>query len=60
LNFFLWSYANDQVFRPKVFSVVELSARINSSVASVTTQMLEIEYRLDILLATNGANVEKY
>jgi hypothetical protein len=42
------------VFRPKVGSVVELHARINSAVSSVTPQMLkntwrEIEYCLNVL-----------
>jgi hypothetical protein len=54
LDFFSWGYVKDRVFRPKVGSVVELRARINSAVASVTPQMLEntwreIEYRLGIL-----------
>jgi hypothetical protein len=48
-----------------VDSLVELRALINSAVASVTPLMLEntrheIEYRLDILQATNSAHIEKY
>jgi hypothetical protein len=65
LDFIFWGYVKDQEFRPKVGSVVELRARINNAVASVTPQMLEntwreIEYRLGILQATNGAHIEKY
>jgi hypothetical protein len=64
-DFFFWDYVKDQVFRTKVGSVVELRARINNAVASVTPQMLEntwreIEYRLDILRTTNGAYIEMY
>jgi hypothetical protein len=45
--------------------VVQLLARINSAVASVTPQMLEntwreIQYLLDILRATNSAHIEVY
>jgi hypothetical protein len=64
-GFFFWGYVIDQIFSPKVDSLVELRARINSAVASVTPLMLEntrreIEYRLNILQATNGIHVEKY
>jgi hypothetical protein len=46
-------------------SLVELHIRINISVASAKPQMLknkrgEIEYRLDILQATDSAQTEKY
>jgi hypothetical protein len=62
LDFFFWGCVKDEVFRPKIGSVVE---RINSAVASVKPQMLEntwreIEYRLDILRATNGAQIDMY
>jgi hypothetical protein len=65
LDFFFWGYIKDQVFHPKVGSVVELHAGINSAVASVTPHMLkntwcEIEYRLNILRATNGTHIEMY
>jgi hypothetical protein len=63
--FFFWGSVNDQVFLSKLGSVVELRARINNAVASLTPQMLEntlgeIEYRLDILRATNGAYIARY
>jgi hypothetical protein len=52
--FFFLGYVKDQIFRKKIDSLVELRARINIAVASVTPQMLEntqreIEYCLDIL-----------
>jgi hypothetical protein len=55
----------DQVFLPKCRSLLKLRAGINNFVASVTPQILEntwrdIEYRLDILRATNSAHIEKY
>jgi hypothetical protein len=64
-GFYLLELCKGQEFRPKVGSVVELPARINNAVASVTPQMLEntwreIEYRLGILRATNGAHIEMY
>jgi hypothetical protein len=42
-----------------------LKARIRDTLAAVTEEMLEktwreIEYRLDVLRATNGARVEVY
>jgi hypothetical protein len=65
LDFFFWGYVKNQVFRSKIASAVELRARINNTVASGTPQMLEntwreIQYRLDILRATNGAHIEVY
>jgi hypothetical protein len=41
VGFLLWGCVKDQVFRPKIGSVVEFPARINSAVASLTPQMLE-------------------
>jgi hypothetical protein len=63
--FLFWGHIKDQVFRPKVASVVELRALISNTAASVIPQMLrntwrEIEYRLGILRATNGAQIEEY
>jgi hypothetical protein len=54
LDFFFQDYVKDQVFCPKVGSVIELRASINNAVASVIPQMLEntwceIKYCLDIL-----------
>jgi hypothetical protein len=53
LDFLLWGYVKDKVFRPKVCSAVELHARIKTAVASMTLEMLENigreKYRFDIL-----------
>jgi hypothetical protein len=63
--FFFWDYVKDQIFRPKVDSVVELRAGINNATASATPQTKEnpwreMEYRLNILRATNDAHIEMY
>ena len=65
LNFFLWGYVKDRVYRMPVRDVETLQSRIIEVLASVNEEMLEntwreIEYRLDILRATNGAHVEVY
>jgi hypothetical protein len=44
LDFFFWGFVKDTVFRPegpKDGSVLELREKINSAVASVTSQLLE-------------------
>jgi hypothetical protein len=64
-GFFLLGLCKGPGIPFKFGSVVELRARINNAVASVTPQMLEntwraIQYRLDILRATNDAHIEVY
>jgi hypothetical protein len=59
LDFFLWGYVKDTVYKTPVTSLDELKVRI----VTVTSQMREntwreIEYRLDILRASQGAHVE--
>jgi hypothetical protein len=63
LDFFLWGYVNDIVYKTPVTSVDELKLRIVAAIKTVTPQMLEdtwreIEYFLDILHAKKGAHVE--
>jgi hypothetical protein len=63
LNFFLWEYVNDTVYKIPVTSLYELKLRIVTAIETVTSEMLEIisretEYRLDILFAKKGAHVE--
>jgi hypothetical protein len=63
LNFFLWGYVKDIVYRTPVTSLDELELRIVAAIETVTPQMLEntwreTEYRLDILRATKGGHVE--
>ena len=65
LDFFLWGYVKDRVYRKPVRDVETLQSRIIEILATVNEEMLEntwreIEYRLDILRATNGAHVEVY
>ena len=65
LDFFLWGYVKDRVYRTPVRDVETLQSRIIEVLATVNEEMLEntwreIEYRLDILRATNGALVEIY
>ena len=65
LSFFLWGYVKDRVYRTPVSDVETLQSRIIDVLATVNEEMLkntwrEIEYRLDILRATNGAHVEVY
>ena len=62
LDFFLWGYVKYRVYRTPVRDVETLQSRIIDVLATVNEVMLEntwreIEYRLDILRATNGARV---
>jgi len=65
LDFFLWRNVKDKVFSTPVPDITNLKARITDAFATVTEDMLEytwreIDYRLDVLRATKGANVEVY
>ena len=65
LDFFLWGYVKDVVYRTKVKDISDLKERITAAVEAIDEEMLkrtwtEIEYRLDILRATNGAYIEIY
>jgi hypothetical protein len=62
-HFFLWEYVKDIVCRNPVTSLDKLKLTIVAAIERVTLQMLEntwseIEYRLDILRATEGGHVE--
>ena len=62
LDFFLWGYVKDIVYRTKVRDVSDLQQRIIEVLGTVFVDMLartwlETEYRLDILHATHGAHV---
>ena len=61
LDFFLWRY----VFSTPVPNITNLKARITDAFATITEDMLEntwreIDCRLDVLRATEGAHVEVY
>ena len=65
LDFFSWGYVKDVVYRTKVKDISDLKERITAAVEAINEEMLkrtwtEIEYRLDILRATNGAHIEIY
>ena len=65
LNFFLWGYVKDIVYRTQVRRITDLKQRIINAIATIDEAMLqrtwqEIDYRLDVLRATNGAHVEVY
>ncbi|KFM71471.1 hypothetical protein X975_17910, partial [Stegodyphus mimosarum] len=59
LDFFLWGFVKDNVYRRRVSNMDDLKARMTTEIASVDADMLagtwrEIEYRLNILRATKG------
>ena len=63
--FFLWRYVKDKVISTPVPDTTNLKARITDAFATITEDMLEntwgeIDYRLDVLRATEGAHVEVY
>ena len=65
LDFFLWGYGKNIVYRTKVKGINDLQHRIIEAIETVTVHMLartwqEIEYRLDIVRAIDGAHVEVY
>jgi hypothetical protein len=65
LDFFLWGYVKDRLYATPIRDVAELHRKITDVIRSITSDMLnntwaEIEYRLDILISTNGAHVEVY
>ena len=65
LDFLLWGFVKDNVYRRRVSNIDDLKARIKTTIASVDADMLatfwrEIDYRLDILRATKGTHVEDH
>ena len=55
----------DGVYRTKVKDISDLKERITAAVEKTDEEMLrrawvEIQYRLDVLRATNGAHIEIY
>ena len=61
-NVYPGSLRQNQMFRP---SVDDLKQRISNDITTIDEAMLqrtwqEIEYRLDVLRATNGAHIEVY
>ena len=65
LIFFLWGYIKNIVSAEKIRNIHHLQDRITSAIETVTRDMiqktwLEIEFRLDVSRATNGAHIEMY
>ncbi|PNF30502.1 hypothetical protein B7P43_G10874 [Cryptotermes secundus] len=65
LDFFLWGYVKNIVYKTQVRDIDQLKTRVRDTVTTVNVGMLArtwqgIEYRLDILRATNGAYVQLY
>ena len=56
-------HVKDIVYRTQVRDITDLKQRIINAIATIDEAMLqrtwlEIDYRLDVLRATNGAHVE--
>ena len=63
LDFFLWLYVKDIVYRTKVRDITDLRQRISDAIATIDEDMLQRtwqEYRLDVLCLTNGVHIEMY
>ena len=65
LGFFLWGYVKDIVYKAKVRDIDVLKQRISNAMTTIDEAMLqrtrqEIEYRSNVLRATNGAHIEVY
>jgi hypothetical protein len=65
LDFFLWGHIKSIVFRTPVNGLDELKTRIQNAISTIPADMLqricqELEYRLDVIRATNGAHIEVY
>ncbi|KAG8233168.1 hypothetical protein J437_LFUL012868 [Ladona fulva] len=63
LDFFLWRFVKNRACATKVDDIPMFRCRITDAIATVTEDRLriawkDIEYRLDILRATNGSRVE--
>ena len=65
LDFFLWGYIKNIVYAEKIRNIQHLQERITSAIETVTRDMIqktwqEIEFRLDVSRAANGARIEMY
>lgn len=63
LDFFLWGYVKDTVYKTPVKDIQELKTRITAAIDSVTHDMLAnvwrgVSDRLDLCRARNGGHVE--
>ena len=65
LIFSCGGYINNIVYAEKIRNIQHLQDRITSAIETVTRDMIqktwqEIEFRLDVSRATNGAHIEIY
>jgi hypothetical protein len=64
LDFFLWGFVKDEVYVPPVpITLNNLKDRIRTAIAKIDQPLLqnvwhEVDYRLDVSRATNGAHIE--
>jgi hypothetical protein len=59
LDFFLWGYVKDIVYRTKVRDITNLKQRTTDE-GMLQRTWQETEYRFDVLRATNGVHTEVY
>jgi hypothetical protein len=60
----LWGYVKDNVYVTKVTGIEDLKARIRDVIKTINRGMLartweELEFRLDLLRATQGAHTKE-
>lgn len=65
LDFFLWGYVKDVVYRTKIQDITDLKQKISDATATTDEAMLqrtwqEIKYCLHVLRASNCAHIEGY
>ena len=65
LIFFLYGYIKNIVYAEKIRNIQHLQDRITSATETVTRDMIqktwqEIEFSLDVSIATNVAHIEMY
>ncbi|GBM08565.1 hypothetical protein AVEN_69780-1 [Araneus ventricosus] len=65
LDFLFWGYIRNIVYSENITDISDLKSRIIAAIKTVTPQILhntwrEIDYRLDVCRATNGAHIETY
>lgn len=63
LDFFLWGYVKDIVYKTQVQDINDLRNRITGAIATIDEAMLrrtwrELDFRLDLLFASNGDHVK--
>jgi hypothetical protein len=63
LDFYFLGYVKQIVYSVRIHNIQHLKQRIREAAASVTPDVLgrvcqEVEYRLDVCRATNGAHIE--